>query len=477
MGVFAMAFRTPLDADTYWHLRAGQWEVEHRAVLASDMFSFTRAGQPWLNVHWLAQIVLYAAFALFRDAGLGLFTAVLAAAGMALIYRACQGESLIQACSVLLGAAAAAVFWSARSQMFSFLFGAVVVYLLWLYQKRGIDRLWFISVMMIPWANTHGGFAIGFILLTLALIGEAARWLITILSDHSGSGRPTLRPVIRIAVIAAVSAAAVLINPFGVSTLLLPFRTVGIGVLRDFIREWAAPDFHSAQMWPFGVMLIGTLVSAGVSSRRLDVRDAVMLAGTVAGALLAVRNIPTFVLVAAPVLSLHVDCLLTDIQLRPNSSRVAARGAFVAFNWALLALVGVGVVVKMIYEVAPSHLSQEVSNNYPVEAVRYLEEKQIPHELFNSYNWGGYLIWNARDYPVYVDGRTDLYDDQFIRGYVKVATAQAGWNETLLKAGVNTVLIETNSPLAQALALSPDWSRVYSDSLATIYVRRGSASP
>jgi hypothetical protein len=201
-----------------------------------------------------------------------------------------------------------------------------------------------------------------------------------------------------------------------------------------------------------------------------------MVGGTLVSALLAARNVPTFALVAAPVLSMHLDSLLNDYHLRLNSKRAVVSAPLAALNWLLLILVAGGLIVKMVYEMDPLRLEQARKSIFPVAAVQYLEKSHPSRELFNSYNWGGYLIWNAPDYPVYVDGRTDLYDDQFIRDYLRTYTAQAGWNERLAQSGINTVLVESESPLASALNISPGWSKIYSDSVAAIYVRVTSAS-
>jgi hypothetical protein len=106
-----------------------------------------------------------------------------------------------------------------------------------------------------------------------------------------------------------------------------------------------------------------------------------------------------------------------------------------------------------------------------VKAVAYLESARPPGPIFNSYNWGGYLIWTARDYLVYVDGRTDLYDDAFLREYLSIHLAGDDWEAGLDQAGVNTVIVETLSPLARALADTDGWSLAYEDDLAVIYVR------
>jgi hypothetical protein len=105
--------------------------------------------------------------------------------------------------------------------------------------------------------------------------------------------------------------------------------------------------------------------------------------------------------------------------------------------------------------------------------VQFIQKNKPPGPIFNSYNWGGYLIyklWPA--YPVYIDGRTDLYDDSFIRRYLDVMVANEGWEQTLDEDGINLVLIESNSILAKFLEDRADWVEIYRDDLAVIYLRK-----
>ena len=479
VAVFVMAMRTPLDTDTLWHLRAGEWQVQHRALLRIDIFSHTRQGQAWINHSWLSQIILYAMYILLGDPGLALYTAVLATAGMFFVYLQLEGDILVRSFVLILASAAAAVFWTPRPQMISFFLSAVVLYLLWLYQKRGIDKLWWIPPLFILWGNLHGGFAIGFILLLLAMVGAGARWLFDgILSEEEEAhSRTSFEPVTRLAVIGLISAAAVSLNPYGPSMLLYPFRTVGIGVLRDYIQEWASPNFHRPEVWPFIWMLLGTLILVGVSGRRLDWRDAIFVGGTGYSALLAGRNIATFAIVTAPVISEHASAWLATIGYKMNWNRPPRTAGFGMLNGLLVIAVVTGGAIKIAYALNPQIAEDARRAGLPVEAVRFLETNHPQGPIFNSYNWGGYLIWTARDYPVYVDGRTDLYDDDLLTIYLKTYAANTGWEQNLDNARINIVLVETQSPLARVLEIDSDWRKAYEDNVAILFVRKDSLSP
>ncbi len=479
--LFAMAVRVPTDTDTWWHLRSGQWIVDERAVPRSDPFSHTRAGAPWIDHSWGAQVVLYGAYRLFGgmggigdsgNIGLALYTAVLATAGMALVYRMCEGTAYLRAFVVVLGAAAAAVFWSPRPQMFSFFLGALVLYLLHRFRRERTDRLWAIPLLIALWVNLHGGYAIGFIFLIGTLIGES----IAAALDPGDPGTAGWKSVRRLAAVTGVSLLAVLLNPYGWHMLAYPFRTVGIGALQDFIQEWASPDFHQRQVWPFGMLLIAVLASAGLGVRRMAWTDLVLVCGTALMALMAGRNIAVFAIVAAPVLSQNLDTWLDQRgwQIRPLRR---VRGTQLVVNWALLAVVALGTAAKIAYTLSPETMRRAQAETLPVELAGHLRTAPPAGRMFNSYNWGGYLMFAAPDVPVYVDGRTDLYDDAFLRGYLEIVLVRDGWAEALEQQQLDVIAIEGNSVLAQMLRTRPEiWhERRFDAGRSALFVRGDSS--
>ncbi len=473
--LFAMATRTPVDTDTWWHLRSGAYQLEHRTVIGADLFSYTRFNEPWTNHSWGSQIVMYLVYAATGghgapgdsgNIGLALMTAALATAGMALVYRASPGNVYVRAFVVVLGAAAAAVFWSPRPQMFTFFFSTAVYYLLHLYKRQGVDRLWLIPVVILLWCNMHAGFAIGFILMIGLVAGEVAGHLFS----PDAPDRVSWRGIRRILLVMAVSVAVLVINPFGFDMLRVPFATVNIGVLQDFIQEWASPNFHERQTWPFIALLIGALGFAGLSNERLDWTDLALIAGTALMGFLAGRNIAVFAVVASPVMARHVDAFLTDRgwQIRPTTR---VRPMMARFNWVLLIVIALGGLLKVTAVVLPSFVEEAQREILPVNVAEYINEQRPDGLMFNSYNWGGYLMFAAPDDPVFVDGRTDLYGDEFLTEYLNVIFLADQWRETLDKYDVSWVVIEAGSGLARALREEPGWRLSYEDELAVLFER------
>ncbi len=476
--LFTMAVRVPTDTDTWWHLRSGQVMVKEHTILRHDLFSHTRQGEAWINHSWGAQVILYGVYELFGggaqpgatgNIGLSLFTAALATAGMGLVYAMCAGNVYVRAFAVVLGAATAAVFWAPRPQMFSFVLAAGVLYLLYLYKRRHIDRLWLIPVLVVVWVNLHGGFAMAFLLLLGTLAGEA-------LGNLAGDRRSEVMHGARLrklATVTAVSVPAVAINPYGIRMLAYPFETVSIGALQDFIQEWAAPDFHLPQTWPFLAMLLALLAVLATSKERTDWMDLVLVIATAGMALMAGRNIALFAVVATPVLSRQADAWLTERgwQLRPR--RTVSRGMLFA-NWALLALVAVGALAKIATTLSERTLRQTQEEFFPVQLADYLQQTSPAGRLFNSYNWGGYLIFAAPGVPVFVDGRTDLYGDDLLERYLEVILLRDGWQQTLDEYEIDLIAIESDSTLAGALRLLPDrWHELrFDEGRSALFVRQ-----
>jgi hypothetical protein len=466
--LFALATLIPVDTDTWWHLRSGEYTLTH-GMIYTDPFSFTKAGAEWVNHSWGSQILLYGIWKLAGNFGLAIYVSALATAGMYLVYRMSPSSVYLRMFTTVLGAATAAVFWSPRPQMLSFFLSVVILYLLYLHKRKKIDRLWLIPVIMGVWGNLHAGFSIGFIFLLGSIAGE-------VLGHLFNPNSETVVPwagVRKLAMVTLVSVVALVINPYGLKMLAVPFQTVSIGALQNFIQEWNSPDFHQRQTWPFIVLLLGLLGALGASKKRLDWTDFVLSAGTAFMALLAGRNISVFAVVATPVLTEHLDAVLTERgwQIRPVR-RMTPRMA--RLNALLVGVVLIGAAAKVLVVLDNKTVLQAQEDLLPVKAADYIRSAHPGGPMFNSYNWGGYLMFALPDYPVFVDGRTDLYGDTFLTDdYLKPATGDPSWRDVFQRYGINLVVVEKDSGLARALRSEPGWKLDYEDKMAAIFTQGG----
>lgn len=473
LAIFAMAARISVDTDTWWHLRAGQWIMDNRSVPRVDPFSYTRLDYPWEYPGWIVQVCMLGIYRVFGPGGLNLWTAGMVTLAFAFIWRTLSGGVFLRAFMIILAASSSAVYWAARPYLITFLLAAIYLWVLEDYRVRGYPlgdkRIWCIPALMVIWANSHGGFAVGFIILGVYILSmviveyRTSKLAITV-------NIVTLRLLITIF---AFTILAVCLNPYGPVMLLYPFKTVGIGALQDYIQEWQSPNFHSVSVQPFAWLLLLTLGTVGISRRRLSWTDFALTAGFAYLGLLAGRNVALFALVAPMVVTRHASPILEALGrhfgYRINPKRIIpTKQAYLNLLIVGLMLLGVGYKVSLVF---PASANEEVfRESFPVEAVEYIHQTQPPGRLLNSYNWGAYLLWALPEYPVFVDGRTDLYNDEIIGEWLQIVRAEDGWQEALDRWEVHLVMLEPNTPLVYRLEVA-GWQQLYSDEVAVLYGR------
>jgi len=472
VAVFAMALRVSVDTDTWWHLRAGQTIAQEERVLLTDRFSLTRQGAEWHYPGWLAELFLYRVFSAGGLAGLNLATAGLVLVTFLFVWSSAQGPPLLRGFVILLAATASAVYWAARPHIFTLLLTAVVAWLCWrALAGRRQDLYWCIPVMAV-WGNLHGGFAAGLLLLVLAGAGELFDQVLPVLSSR----RAKLDPVEVRAILFAWGGtvlgclAAVSLNPLGSELILYPIRTVSIGVLQSYIQEWQSPNFHHVEVLPFLFLWMVTFAVMTISPRRARAYEILWIIVFGGLAFLAGRNIALFAVIAAPVLAIHLQSLLATLYLQRARGRQLSASMARLVNFALLSVVFLGLAVKAVLPLSEEFNLQTQRKIVPVDASAFLLSERPPGPLFNTYNWGGYVVWQL--YPHYlsfVDGRTDLFGDEILQEYLQAWRAEPGWPEILARWGVRVALLEPNAPLARALD-EAGWTSAYRDELAVVLI-------
>jgi hypothetical protein len=387
------------------------------------------------------------------------------------------------------------VVWSARPQLLSLLLTAAVAYVLYLFKWQRVNRLWLLPPLFALWVNLHAGYALGFMVVIAFVAGEVFNHLLEAvipaddpIIDWQGMGW--------VIGIGLLSALLLVINPNTTRMWTYYLETVRIDVLQDVIQEWSSPDFHPLHTQPFIWLLLTTMAAMGLSGRRVDGTDLALVSGFAYAALLAGRNMGPFALVTGPVLSRHVTAILSRWQSRsgllsdssdngPRSSAVSrplydremrkrpptrAQGAI---NWALLALIVALAALKIYRPLRPAFNEALHRETLPVDAATWIEERKPEGRMFNHYNWGGYLIWRLWPaYRVFVDGRTDLYGNDFLLQYLEAQMARPGFEETLEQYDVNLILMPAESTLSTQVACQEGWKEAYRDEVASIWIRK-----
>lgn len=488
LAIFAMAAQPSLDSDTWWHLRTGQWILENRALPGVDPFSYTRAGEAWPHPGWLVQIPMTWIYQRLGPGGLNLWVALMVTAAFLLIWRTLSGGVFLRAFVLVIAAAASGVYWAARPYLVTFLLTAAFLAILESvrqdtsgpegalpFHKRSLPplmRLLWLPILMVIWVNSHGGFAAGFLVWGAYLAGELARVVQKLINREALMSTDRRRLAWWVGS-GALMVLAVCLNPYGPVMLLYAFKTVSIDALQDFILEWQSPNFHLGQAQPALWLLLMLIAALGASRRRIHLTDFLLAAGFTYLALLAWRNLALFALALPMVITRHAADPLAELGEQVGfhgASMDRPVGPQAWLNAVLLAMLALAAVARAGVAFPLETNREAWRQTLPVDAVSYLKTNPQPGRLFNSYNWGAYLIWELPEQPVFIDGRTDLYNDDVIGQWLQVVRGEPGWQETLNHWDVHLVLVEPSLPLNTLL---PDngWMEIYRDEVAVIYRR------
>ncbi len=477
--VFLLAARTPLDTDLWWHLAAGKETWQSGAPLIHDVFSFTRYGAAWINHSWLSQLILYGLYQMGGSLAVGAWVAALAAISMGFVYAQMRGPAIFRAFLIILASTVAAVVWSPRPQLVSLVLFSLLGWLLYRFKWEKKDQLWLLPVIFLFWSNLHGGWALGFMLIGLMLAGEVI---------NHGLGNPSIavvgwREIRRLAAWTAVSVPVLAINPNGIQILRIPFQTVEVQVLQQLIQEWSSPDFHELFQQPYLWLVLALLIGFGLSGRKVDGTDLLVVLWFGALGLIARRNFGPFALAATPVLSRYLWAAIRTwkepssvepggwgpIPEKPPVYRIRPRWMRI-LNLCLVGFFGLIAIFKLWVVTYPALVNANSSLANPVGAVDHLVLNDAEGRIFNEYNWGGYIIWSDPKLKVFVDGRTDLFGDAVIGEWMQITQAQQDWAARLDQWKVDWVLVENNRPLASVLS-STTWEKVYRDDHSVLFRR------
>lgn len=468
--------RPVTDGDFWWHVRAGRWIFEHRRLPGHDLFTYTVSDHRWVDSEYLTEVLMWLVRARFGLAGVSIAFGVLAWSGLLLVaLSAHPSRHPYVLVGLALGLAAVAGYpvWGARPQMVTFVLASLE--LLWL---RGFLQgssgtssgtssraiLWLPAVTAM-WSNLHGGWPAGFLFLAIALVCCVLRWL----GDRTNTEH--LQRARLLALVGAASAVTVLINPNGVAVYAYPLQTLTSAAQQALIAEWQSPDFHLAALRAFEVMLL--LVVGGLAFGKPSLFDVLVVLAVAVLALESVRHIALFVAAATPVLVTTWSDIWRRLAVRRFLPIAPPRRWLSVVTLAVLALVAVEVGLRTADNL--ERQSALTGQTVPVGAADWLAaHPEVGTRMFNQYAWGGYLA--DRFYPnpnrrVFVFSEGVLMGDHLLFDYRQVAAVDPGWRDLLDRAGVDYVVFETGSSLDQVLAAQPNWSLVYRDAMAVIYLR------
>ncbi|HEX6769496.1 MAG TPA: hypothetical protein VF208_09105 [Candidatus Binatia bacterium] len=460
------------DGDTGYHIRTGEIILDTGQVPRTDIYSYIRPALKWIAHEWLAEVIMAILYRASGLTGVVLFFAMLLAATHWLLYAILRTESDdIILCTIvtLLATLTASSHWLARPHLFTIPLLLIWYHMLDQFQYHDKPTLKYLPFVMLLWVNLHGGFMLGIVLLAIYLVGNLI---------YSFTERPAraLRHRIKAKALgftALLAIAACIVNPVGIEIYWFPFRVASDRFIMDWVIEFMSPNFHQAL--PFKYMFIAVIGVLALAPKRLNLIESGLLTLVSYMALYSVRHVSVFAIVAAPILLRMSNGVVASLPKRISQFYQARRKLFADLDaqlagklWpavAVSAVLGLGLVGALRVS-----FSEKI---FPIAAVEFLKREELSGNMYNNDEFGDYLIFSAwPQYKVFADGRSDMYGERYGSPYLKVAGVQPGWKEILERYNISWIFFQTQTALSAALLEQADWHPIYSDKVATIFVRK-----
>lgn len=478
-----LSYRPLYHTDLWGHLAYGRWISEYGALPLTEPLLPLCEGVPTVDTAWLSQVIGFGMYQRFGVTAMQFLYAVpiTVAFGLLLwgVLRRTRG-------SILAGLIVVSVFgWVDYQQLLIvrpqlvglMLFAALFVLMNACRWRRAF---WIVvSVMFALWANLHGSWIVGLGLLGTLCLGRAIdvarhrRIISAVFVD---------RRVRRLCILTGVAAFAVVLNPYGYRLYAEVFAISGNPNVRDLI-EWKPLTLGMSQGRAAAAITLALIFTYRLSPRRVTAAEVLLLVGLGGAAMWSSRMIHWWAPLAAYYLALHVAAVWRSWH---RTRRVVpASNGFMSVVTAGLILMSFvytpfGLTLLHGQPAKPSEqaslLRRSTSSMTPISAVRYLHDEPVEGFIFNSYEWGDYLLFaGPADIQLFTNSHAHLIPREVWKDSIAIEHAANGWEDRLDGYGVTAVVLNsrTDATLAHALKDQPEtWQLAFEDRTAVIFRRR-----
>ena len=464
-----------LDGDAGWHIRTGQYILDHHAVPHQDLYSFSKPAAPWFAWEWGSDVIFGWLQRVAGLKGVVLLTGVLLAGFSLTLMRRMiwRGVHVFVALAVaLLAVGSASIHFLARPHIFTLLFLSIAVWMVECDRENRSRRIWLLVPLTIVWTNLHGGFLALIAVLGLCAIGTALEaWC-----AKEAWGGLWWRNAARYAALAAACAAASLVNPYGYHLHQHMAAYLQSDWIKTMIQEFMSPTFRNENMMQFEALLMAGLIVVGALLRHKRVAEALWIVVFAHMALASARHVPIYVTVVAPVVAYelanwwkawtHGAAKKSLPAIFNQIAADAAAGFRRTSIWPFAVVLGLAVTG------APIPWPKDFPEiDFPTQIVHAHAAQILASRVLTTDQWGDYLIYVNPQQKVFVDGRSDFYGPETGNQYLHLVNGGADWRELLHKYDFNMVLLPKDLPLVQLLKTQPEWSVTADDGKRVLLVR------
>lgn len=450
------------DPDFWWHLRTGQWIVEHGWVPTVDAFSAHGMGKPWVAYSWLFEIIIYAIYSVVGLVGIVIFTVAISLLIALAVHALARMAGLpfvleVLVMAVALGSMKPSI--SPRSWLFTILFFAVELSVLLNVRRSGkINPLWMLPPLFALWANLHIQFIYGL----AAVVFFVAEVVVSQLRGPTPDTRALAGlPLARLCGVAVACVLATFFTPYHYHLFQPIFEISAQTGVFSTVAELHPLFFRSPADW---FVLALTLVAVFLLGwgRQWRIFPSLLLLMGVFLAFRARRDAWVVVVAAIAVIGeFRRNAVAADVYSFSKSGIVAIAGAVALSTFLIGSYRGM----------TNQRLERVVEQQFPVNAVEFIIKHRLAGPLFNNFDWGGYLIWHLRELPVSIDNRGNVHGDERIERSLATWSGAAGWSDDPDLTKARLVVADVGRPLVSLLRLDPRFALVYEDKTAVVFVK------
>lgn len=492
--LFVLAHRALFDLDIWLHLKTGELIFKNKSVPSTDIFSFTLQGKPWADHSWLFQLLSYLVYSKWNIDGLIFLQSLSIILSFLVLFT--LGTRLIKSylpagILLLITAYASASRFNIRPDIFSLLFFSLYLYLLRLDISN--RRIWFLVPIQVLWVNFHGYFFLGPLLTFFFIIAEWSRRKLKFLP------RPLKeefalkdREFSRLKKLFLALILACLLNPQGLRGALYPayvLQDMVLGkakIFLEYIQE-LQPTFSRDMGASYYLLIILCFSLAALNLKKLKIVEVLLVLFFFLFSL-SLRNIVFFIFICNIIIVSYIGGTLQKLSKGIATLHLFGERLFFVFKIAAAIIFMSWTVQGMnktlnqnYYDFEngefKSFLTGVEQKNYPKNGADFILNNNVAGNIFNDFNSGAYLI--GRVYPkkkVFIDGRTELYGQEFFKEYRDMLQGDIFAFERLLaQYNINALFFSTAlnpaPELISYLYKSPQWELVFFDEAAVIFLR------
>jgi len=465
------------DTDILWHIKQGEWLWKNNSfIIDREIFTYQFEYREWYYLSWLSDIVAYMVYTISKLEGIVVWYATVISVTVAMIFNYNYKKYGYLAFSIFLFLPLMKTHWLPRAHLYSHFFIVVWFIILDRYiETRKIKTLFILPLLQVLWVNLQSSFIYGFVIGGIFILGELLEYIILKKKDKLES----LKCLIGVGLLTILTS---LVNPFGLKYYANFFSNKTVtGFLKSVTTEFLSVNTHKIIAVNFVVLLIFMIIYffKKTSAKHIKYSYILMLIFWQYTALEYTRHVAILGIVLALILPVFLNeiSVFERVKKLNEKFRLISRGYCLIFNKKKTTVLSILFIVLLTLfpltntgKTCLEFKAEIDERRYPIRAVEYMKKNKLKGRIYNTYLYGGYLIWEY--YPkkvVFIDPRASIYPLGILQDYFYVYTGEEKWLEVLKLYKIKYILVERESNIGKLIRYAEKWEALYEDEISVLY--------